>query len=212
MEKYYIVIDNKQEGPFTIEELRNKNISQTTLVWSENMENWEEAKNVTELNQTIKKSPPPIPIKENTVIEKHTEKINSVQVEVIAANEIKINFKMFLYAFIIAIIAYPIIFSVNKGFTHMNMYNKWEKYYFSSSYDPNEHSNLIRQSVNLRYYDYYSIDGWERQFHKERYSKIAINSIYTSLIVFIVSALLLIIGRYTMKSAKWVNATAYKNI
>jgi hypothetical protein len=60
MEKYYIVIDEIRQGPFTIDELKEKGITKTTLVWTENMSNWDEAKNVETLKEFIKSIPPPI--------------------------------------------------------------------------------------------------------------------------------------------------------
>lgn len=50
MEKeYYILINDAKSGPFTLDELRNKNlVSNKTLVWYEGMTKWENAYNMYE--------------------------------------------------------------------------------------------------------------------------------------------------------------------
>ncbi|TXB66862.1 DUF4339 domain-containing protein [Vicingus serpentipes] len=61
--KYFIVIDNKQEGPFTKEELIAKSIRITdeTLVWSKGFPDWKKAKEVDDLMSLLISVPPPIP-------------------------------------------------------------------------------------------------------------------------------------------------------
>ena len=62
--KYFIIEDNRQQGPFTIYELKDKGISSDTLVWAEGMPDWMPAWKVEELknflyNTTDKSTPPP---------------------------------------------------------------------------------------------------------------------------------------------------------
>lgn len=67
---YFAIIDNQQQGPFTIDELRQRGIAQETLVWAEGMPQWVPAWQVEELkplffDQTAGSSaatPPPPPI------------------------------------------------------------------------------------------------------------------------------------------------------
>lgn len=62
MKEYYYLIGKDQKGPFTIEQLTDKGLTNETLVWTEGMENWQKLKDVTELVQIIKpKSVPPPP-------------------------------------------------------------------------------------------------------------------------------------------------------
>lgn len=51
--KYYIASNGQPEGPYTIEELASRNISQDTLVWNETYTNWIPAGNVDELRQSL---------------------------------------------------------------------------------------------------------------------------------------------------------------
>ncbi len=47
---YYIVIDGKQQGPFTQEELRHCNLSTETYIWREGLTNWVKAGTLPELS------------------------------------------------------------------------------------------------------------------------------------------------------------------
>ncbi|MCR5129930.1 MAG: GYF domain-containing protein [Prevotella sp.] len=64
--KYFIVENNKQEGPFSIYELKDKGITSDVLVWAEGMAEWTPAWKVDELKAFLfdtKNSsvPPPVP-------------------------------------------------------------------------------------------------------------------------------------------------------
>lgn len=59
MQKYFYTDGANNFGPFTLEELRLKNITRETQVWFQGMSNWESAGNVPELNELFKLVPPP---------------------------------------------------------------------------------------------------------------------------------------------------------
>ena len=64
--KYFIVENNKQSGPFSIYELKDKGITSETLVWAEGMIDWTPAWKVDELraflfNTKDASTPPPLP-------------------------------------------------------------------------------------------------------------------------------------------------------
>jgi hypothetical protein len=63
--KYYYLEGKDQKGPINIEKLIEVGINPNTLVWSEEMDNWKPAKEVSELADIIKKLPPPPPIANN---------------------------------------------------------------------------------------------------------------------------------------------------
>jgi tetratricopeptide (TPR) repeat protein len=72
MKKYFYVKENKQFGPFSLEELKDKFIEKTTLVWTEGMNDWKEAESLTDLNEILYVTPPPIPVdfnKKNEVVQ-----------------------------------------------------------------------------------------------------------------------------------------------
>lgn len=56
MKKYYIVEKGKRLGPFNLEELRTKNITADTLIWFNGQQDWEKAKNISELGIILKTS------------------------------------------------------------------------------------------------------------------------------------------------------------
>lgn len=51
--KYFIVNNGKQEGPFTIYELKDRQITSDTLVWAEGMKEWTPAWEVKELRDLL---------------------------------------------------------------------------------------------------------------------------------------------------------------
>lgn len=58
MDTYYYSEDNKQFGPFTIEELQDKWIKKNTLIWKEGSAGWEEAQDLPELEKIINNQEP----------------------------------------------------------------------------------------------------------------------------------------------------------
>ena len=64
--KYFIIENDRQAGPFSIYELKDKNIDSGTLVWAEGMKEWTPAWQVDELKAFLygrdtASTPPPIP-------------------------------------------------------------------------------------------------------------------------------------------------------
>lgn len=55
---YYIVRNGIQEGPFTTEELRTKQITPETMVWTEGMTDWQPARQIPELSELLATIPP----------------------------------------------------------------------------------------------------------------------------------------------------------
>lgn len=60
--KYYIVENGKESEPMTYEQLKEKKITENTLVWRNGLEKWVKAKDLKEINNLIIFKPPPIPI------------------------------------------------------------------------------------------------------------------------------------------------------
>ena len=56
--KYFILKDNKKDGPFTLEELRKVDIFEQDLIWHNNIDTWTEAKNFAELSDILIVKPP----------------------------------------------------------------------------------------------------------------------------------------------------------
>ena len=60
MKTYYIHNGTENSGPFTLEELRAKKITKTTLVWFEGMDEWNYAGDIDELKSILAVIPPPL--------------------------------------------------------------------------------------------------------------------------------------------------------
>ena len=58
MREYFLHNGNEQEGPFTIDELKNKNITKQTSIWYDGIAEWTIAGNIEELNVLFKTLPP----------------------------------------------------------------------------------------------------------------------------------------------------------
>ncbi len=79
MSKFHIHKDEQQQGPFTLDELRDLKITRETMVWFEGEDNWKAAVEIEELKEIFKSVPPPLhinqpeipnPIEDKQIIEK----------------------------------------------------------------------------------------------------------------------------------------------
>lgn len=59
MKKYYTHDGTEQQGPFTIDELRDKKITKDSMIWFEGAEGWLQANKIDELKGLFKVMPPP---------------------------------------------------------------------------------------------------------------------------------------------------------
>ena len=64
MKEYFFSKGEEQFGPFSLEQLADKNLLANTMVWSEGMDNWQKASTIPELKSIIIRHPPP-PLKKN---------------------------------------------------------------------------------------------------------------------------------------------------
>lgn len=60
MKKYFYTDGTNNFGPFTLEELREKNISRETKVWFQELGEWKPAGSVPELDELFRLVPPPV--------------------------------------------------------------------------------------------------------------------------------------------------------
>jgi hypothetical protein len=63
MKHYYYSDNNQQLGPFTLEELKNKRLKKSTLVWTDGLQDWTSADKLDELKAFVISEPPPLPNK-----------------------------------------------------------------------------------------------------------------------------------------------------
>jgi len=60
-QQFYIAVNGQQTGPFTIDDLKAKNIQRDTLVWTEGLDNWTKAEHIPLLKEVLRATPPPLP-------------------------------------------------------------------------------------------------------------------------------------------------------
>lgn len=60
MKAYFLHDGNQKSGPFTIEELKQKGVEATTLIWFDGLGTWTKAGEIPELQEILLKSPPPL--------------------------------------------------------------------------------------------------------------------------------------------------------
>jgi uncharacterized RDD family membrane protein YckC len=60
-QQFYIAVNGQQTGPFSLDELRTKNIQHDTLIWTEGLDSWTKASQVALVKDFLKPTPPPIP-------------------------------------------------------------------------------------------------------------------------------------------------------
>lgn len=125
MSKQYYYLDGKdQKGPLSIEKLNDVGIKPDTLVWSDDMENWKPAKEVSELADIIKKLPPPPPIIDNyqkqvLTSDKELQTIDKTIVEdsnVKLWATVKIYFTIILLLGVIGLVGYSYVNSKKNNF------------------------------------------------------------------------------------------------
>lgn len=73
MKTYYIHNTKESSGPFTLEELKAKQITKTTLVWTEGMDEWKHAGDIDELKSFFSITPPPLKSIPPTPVEEKTD-------------------------------------------------------------------------------------------------------------------------------------------
>ena len=60
MKQYYLHNGSENIGPFEKEELKAKNITKNTQIWSEDMLDWKKAGEIDDLKDILKPTPPPL--------------------------------------------------------------------------------------------------------------------------------------------------------
>ena len=77
MSKFHIHRDEQQQGPFTLDELRDLKITRETMVWFEGEDNWKAAVEIEELKEIFKSIPPPMVATKNEDETKPASEVNS---------------------------------------------------------------------------------------------------------------------------------------
>ena len=58
--QFFFVKDNKPVGPFTLDELLEKDISSKTFIWTKGMTNWEKIESIPVILEKLNNNQPPV--------------------------------------------------------------------------------------------------------------------------------------------------------
>ena len=237
MIKYYFAEENKQKGPYSIEELKNNKISANTLVWREGLNNWVIAKELKELETLFKSTPPPLAKeKYNKIIHpsKVKDKLEVQKKKTKIAKEIKFTSRLFLFSIILGLLSYP--FFAYNGFKAIYLKNKYVKY--KSQFIPNDERTdkeiykmdyiIGKKIVDLISKDERKLFTYHGKMTKDQpkweYNRILFNKINDMKYVntgqafafSIVSFLVMVFGRAiyfgSKKSINWIDENSKKDI
>lgn len=59
-QQFYIAVNGQKTGPFSIEDLKSKDIQKDTLMWTEGLDNWTKADHIPLLKDVLRAIPPPL--------------------------------------------------------------------------------------------------------------------------------------------------------
>lgn len=59
-QQFYIAVNGQKTGPFSLEELKSKDIQKDTLMWTEGLDNWTKADHIPLLKDILRAIPPPL--------------------------------------------------------------------------------------------------------------------------------------------------------
>lgn len=94
MKTYYIHNGKENSGPFDLEELKEKKITKTTLVWFEGMDQWSHAGDIDELKSFFVVVPPPL--KNFPQLPKESKKVSRKTILGLEKNYFFIAFTIFI--------------------------------------------------------------------------------------------------------------------
>lgn len=225
MNEYYLIINNVEQGPFSLAVLKNKSVTPITKVWCEGMSGWVDARDVSELKCFFKNQPPPLPlfIQKPLIIQveitKTARPISKSGIEKALAREIRLNFRNLCFAVGVSLLFGVGYFTFYHGFNKISLINRWTEYY-----DKNGHSSdkeyigklppkikelrkaLISDSQKLNlYFDNY--ESYQSSIEKQL-SYTMHNALLNMLVCFSWSYAILIAARFLTGIVIWVIKTA----
>ena len=77
MKKYFYSNEQGEQGPVTLEELKQKDITLKTLIWHEGLDDWKEAESIYELKEIFELGPRQIDTKDETLVMNFKEELEN---------------------------------------------------------------------------------------------------------------------------------------
>lgn len=79
--QYYLVENEKQVGPFSLQELKEKKLKSESLIWFEGLDEWKKVESIEELKELFVQPPPISSQEENIIIPPIPSEINNKEYE-----------------------------------------------------------------------------------------------------------------------------------
>ena len=117
MNKEFYYLDGKeQKGPYSIDQLKELNLKQDTLIWEETFDNWKPLREVEELKGLLKKTPPPPPIIDTNVTSKKEQTTESEKV-ILGDSNVKLwtTLKIFFFSLVAVGLAAFVGYSIHNS-------------------------------------------------------------------------------------------------
>jgi hypothetical protein len=113
MKEYYIILNDKQKGPLTKEEIIEMDLDRKTPIWYEGINDWTVLADLKQFKKKLKTEPP--------VFKQKAKKVKSdiKSGKTKTANEFIKIFKLFKYSFLIGLAAFLFFSIKNKAFSYL---------------------------------------------------------------------------------------------
>jgi len=203
MTEYYIILNDKQKGPLTKEEILKMDLSRETPIWHNGIDDWTVLSDLKEFKKQLNAKPPAFKQKtDSTKSERKSGKTTT-------ANEFVKIFRLFKYSLLISLIAFLIFSISNKAFSYLFGIDKiyWSDAQDVLGYIPsafkktNSGNGFVSFSISDN--DYGEI---KNRVVSELFSEAFVNSMIISLMAFVVILTL----HYAIYLVKWTKKHSNK--
>lgn len=203
--RYFLVVNQKQFGPYPLEEIRKMKIPANTLIWTEGMDDWLEARLIFDKEILSHPTPPPIPNEKNTLSNYKPRRIKYPPAfKDSLMNEVIQNLKILLICLFAGIIAGFGFYGFKKGF---RLKSELKKYYTIQNLYDNKKINSQTEIKMLKSLDLntrklglgqliFLGDHNSYQEIEEKLIQLKTDSIQAAALCFIFLSLLLIFTQY----------------
>lgn len=135
MRKYFYYDGKEKFGPFTLDELKEQNLSRDNKVWFYGLNNWKPLSDIEELNSLTNSIPPPLKISESEIIntDNSNNKKNDLPKKVVPSKKLKR--KNGLKTFLVIITVSSVIIFIGYNLINNQTDNKLYSSIASSAYE-----------------------------------------------------------------------------
>jgi len=210
--RYHVVLDGKESGPYSFDELKILSLERDTLIWWSGIEDWIEAGKVESLKELFEKMPPPVPssikkpaqeilisapINVNVKKVKSEQKPSKIDTSKIQS-ELEANLGMLLIAGLLTFLFYSIYSEYKRP--EMIPFSKQIELTKKVDYDLENNSLFVGNTVALAgertEYDYGLTLSDYKNINQIRMSRFKDDVKEKTIYCFIISLAVCVVGRY----------------